>query len=157
MFFFLSLAFAKRYSELIAIEDAGEAHISGRGYEVRDLRVIESVGPSSGYLAVLVFCNYLSDAHVTRLYPHPQVLWLVAPVLLYWITRIWFIARRRKLDDDPIVFAIRDRRSYVCGILAAAGRSDRVNAMERLATIAGDDRQAQMFSAASPRSMHAQE
>jgi 4-hydroxybenzoate polyprenyltransferase/phosphoserine phosphatase len=119
MFFFLSLAFAKRYSELIAVEDAGEEEISGRGYQVRDLRVIESVGPSSGYLAVLVFCNYLSDSHVTKTYAHPQVLWLVAPVLLYWITRVWFIARRRALHEDPIVFAIRDRRSYVCGILAA--------------------------------------
>ena len=84
------------------------------------LRVIESIGPSSGYLAVLVFCNYLdSSKDVARLYHHPHVLWLVAPVLLYWITRIWFIARRRELHDDPIIFAIRDRRSYVCGILAA--------------------------------------
>jgi 4-hydroxybenzoate polyprenyltransferase len=119
MFFFLSLAFAKRYSELIQVEDAGEAHISGRGYEVRDLRVIESIGPSSGYLAVLVFCNYLDSKEMTGLYPHPQMLWLVAPILLYWITRIWFIARRRQLHDDPIIFAIRDRRSHVCGLLAA--------------------------------------
>lgn len=124
MFFFLSLAFAKRYSELIQVEDAGEEHVTGRGYQVRDLRVIESTGPASGYLAVLVFCNYIDvnqkgpDGH--PLYAHPHVLWLVAPVLLYWVTRIWFIARRRQLHDDPIVFAIRDRKSYVCGILAAA-------------------------------------
>lgn len=120
MFFFLSLAFAKRYSELTQVEDAGEARISGRGYEVRDLRVIESIGPSSGYLAVLVFCNYLNDAHVRELYAHPKILWGVAPVLLYWITRVWFIARRRHLHDDPIIFAIRDRRSHVCGILVTA-------------------------------------
>jgi 4-hydroxybenzoate polyprenyltransferase/phosphoserine phosphatase len=119
MFFFLSLAFAKRYSELIQVEDAGEEHVTGRGYQVRDLRVIESIGPSSGYLAVLVFCNYLDSPKVRELYPHPHVLWLVAPVLLYWITRIWFIARRRMLHDDPIIFAIRDRRSHVCGILVA--------------------------------------
>ena len=121
MFFFLSLAFAKRYSELIQVEDAGEQHVSGRGYQVRDLRVIESIGPASGYLAVLVFCNYLGTPTVTdkKLYGHPNLLWLVAPVLLYWITRIWFIARRRQLHDDPIIFAIRDRRSHICGILAA--------------------------------------
>jgi 4-hydroxybenzoate polyprenyltransferase len=119
MFFFLSLAFAKRYSELIQVEDAGEEHISGRAYQVRDLRVIESIGPSSGYLAVLVFCNYLDSKEMTGLYAHPQMLWLVAPILLYWITRIWFIARRRQLHDDPIIFAIRDRKSHVCGIMAA--------------------------------------
>ena len=118
MFFFLSLAFAKRYSELIQVEDAGEHQISGRGYQVRDLRVIESIGPSSGYLAVLVFCNYLNDPRVAKLYANGRVLWLVAPVLLYWITRIWFVARRRQLHDDPIIFAIRDSRSHVCGILA---------------------------------------
>lgn len=125
MFFFLSLAFAKRYSELIQVEDSGEEHIAGRGYQVRDLRIIESIGPSSGYLAVLVFCNYL-DSPIVRGYPghpalyaHPQVLWLAAPILLYWVTRIWFIARRRALHDDPIVFAIHDRRSYVCGIMVA--------------------------------------
>jgi 4-hydroxybenzoate polyprenyltransferase/phosphoglycolate phosphatase-like HAD superfamily hydrolase len=119
MFFFLSLAFAKRYAELIQVEDSGEAHIKGRGYEVRDLRVIESVGPTSGYLAVLVFCNYLDSAVVQSLYPDGRyrLLWLVAPVLLYWITRVWFIARRRQLHEDPIVFAIRDRRSYVCGAM----------------------------------------
>lgn len=126
MFFFLSLAFAKRYSELTLVEDSGEEHIRGRGYQVRDLRIIESVGPASGYLAVLVFCNYISDlqhspdAHLSKLYAHPRVLWMVAPVLLYWITRVWFIARRRQLHDDPILFAIRDKRSYVCGILAIA-------------------------------------
>ncbi|MDB5289923.1 MAG: Decaprenyl-phosphate phosphoribosyltransferase [Phycisphaerales bacterium] len=120
MFFFLSLAFAKRYSELIQVEDSGEEHIKGRGYEVRDLRVIESVGPTSGYLAVLVFCNYLDSPVVRDLYPGGRhlLLWLVAPVLLYWITRVWFIARRRQLHDDPIIFAIRDRRSHICGIVA---------------------------------------
>jgi len=119
MFFFLSLAFAKRYSELVQVEEAGQDEIHGRGYQVRDLRIIESIGPASGYLAVLVFCNYLNDPSVTRNYAHVHVLWLVAPVLLYWLTRVWFIARRRQLHDDPIIFAIRDSRSYVCGILAA--------------------------------------
>jgi hypothetical protein len=56
---------------------------------------------------------------VKTLYRHVHVLWLVAPVLLYWITRIWFIARRRQLHDDPIIFAIRDRRSHICGACVA--------------------------------------
>jgi len=122
MFFFLSLAFAKRYSELMQVEAAGEEHVRGRGYQVRDLRIIESVGPTSGYLAVAVFCNYVSDfqrhdSPVAGLYIHPRLLWMIAPVLLYWITRIWFIARRRDLHDDPIIFAVRDTRSHICGWL----------------------------------------
>ena len=74
MFFFLSLAFAKRYSELIVVEEAGEDEIHGRGYQVRDLRIIESVGPASGYLAVLVFCNYLNDPKSdARSYDHVRI------------------------------------------------------------------------------------
>lgn len=119
MFFFLSLAFAKRYSELLGVEDTGGEVIKGREYRITDLRIIESVGPASGYLSVMVFCNYLDSDMVRRLYPQPQILWLEAPLLLYWITRIWFIARRRKMDDDPIVFAIRDRVSRLTGIVAA--------------------------------------
>jgi 4-hydroxybenzoate polyprenyltransferase len=117
MFFFLSLAFVKRYSELLQVEEVGGEALSGRGYRVSDLRIIESVGPASGYLAVLVFCNYLSSDMVLRLYSRPQVLWCVAPVLLYWITRMWFIARRRMMHDDPIVFAVRDRVSLLAGAL----------------------------------------
>lgn len=119
MFFFLSLAFAKRYSELLGVEDAGDEKIKGREYRVSDLRIIESVGPCSGYLSVLVFCNYLDSNLVRQLYPRPWVLWLAAPLLLYWITRIWFMARRRKMLDDPIIFAIRDRVSLLAGLLAA--------------------------------------
>lgn len=119
MFFFLSLAFVKRYSELIQVEDAGGEKISGRGYRVSDLRIIESVGPASGYLSVLVFCNYLDSQLVRILYPRPHVLWLVAPLLLYWITRVWFVARRRLMHDDPIIYAIRDPVSQLTGVLAA--------------------------------------
>lgn len=117
MFFFLSLAFAKRYSELLGVEDMGGEKIGGREYRVEDLRIIESVGPASGYLSVLVFCNYLDSPLVRQLYPRPQVLWLVAPLLLYWITRIWFFARRRAMNDDPIAFAVRDRVSRITGLL----------------------------------------
>ncbi|HEV2688414.1 MAG TPA: UbiA family prenyltransferase, partial [Bryobacteraceae bacterium] len=108
MFFFLSLAFAKRYAELLQVQEAGAEVASGRMYLVSDLRIIEGVGPASGYLAVLVFCNYLDSPKATLLYHHPHLLWLIAPILLYWITRIWFLARRGALDQDPILFALRD-------------------------------------------------
>lgn len=120
MFFFLSLAFVKRYSELVKTEHAGGDELSGRGYRVSDLRIIEAVGPASGYLSVLVFCNYLDSPAVRSLYVRPQVLWLVAPLLLHWVTRIWFVARRRSLDDDPVIYAVRDRVSQLTGVLAAA-------------------------------------
>ncbi len=118
MFFFLSLAFVKRYSELLDVEDRGGEGASGRHYKVSDLRIIESVGPASGYLSVLVFINYLDSPVVRSLYQQPKILWLEAPLLLYWVTRIWFIARRRAMHDDPIVFAIRDHVSRIAGVVA---------------------------------------
>jgi 4-hydroxybenzoate polyprenyltransferase len=115
MFFFISLAFVKRYSELMMLQLTSERETRGRGYMTDDLDIIQSVGPTSGYLAVLVFCQYISSDLAATLYKRPYFLWLVCPVLLYWITRIWFLARRRVLTDDPIVFALTDRMSWIAG------------------------------------------
>jgi 4-hydroxybenzoate polyprenyltransferase len=121
MFLFLSLAFAKRYSELTLVEAGEQKEMRGRGYVLEDLRIMESVGPTSGYLAVLVMGLYMSSDVVKQLYQgrRPEVLWLACPVLLYWITRLWFLARRRQLVDDPLIFALRDKVSWACAVLMA--------------------------------------
>jgi hypothetical protein len=84
------------------------------------MAILESVGPASGYLAVLVLAIYISTDLARQLYHHPQWLWLLCPVVLYWITRIWFLARRRALTEDPILFALTDRISWIAGAVAAA-------------------------------------
>jgi 4-hydroxybenzoate polyprenyltransferase/phosphoserine phosphatase len=120
LFFFTGLAFAKRYSDLARQLADGRARMLGRNYEAADLPTILSVGSGCGLVAVMVFCLYINSPEVHLLYPQPQALWLVGPVLLYWYTRIWFLAARSELHDDPIVFAIRDRNSYFAGLIAAA-------------------------------------
>ncbi len=118
MFLFLSLAFAKRYTELSA--SAGSLDmIPGRGYLTSDIELIRSLGPTSGYLCVLVLCLYLNSPDVRVHYQRPEILWLACPLLLYWISRVWVLANRRLLDDDPVVFALRDRVSRIVGVLAA--------------------------------------
>lgn len=112
MFLFLSLAFAKRYSELLRQDDDGEA-LKGRAYYPSDLGIIESVGPASGYMAVLVLTLYINGGLRHDLYRHPQFLWMICPVFLYWITRVWFLARRKVLLEDPLLFALRDSRSWI--------------------------------------------
>jgi 4-hydroxybenzoate polyprenyltransferase len=120
-FFFLSLAFAKRYAELIEAGHDDAEFVKARNYRQEDMANIESVGPASGYLAVLVLAIYISTSPLAeQLYHHPTWLWLVCPVLLYWLTRIWFIARRGGLTEDPIFFALTDRISWVAGAVAAA-------------------------------------
>ncbi|SAK74581.1 Decaprenyl-phosphate phosphoribosyltransferase [Caballeronia pedi] len=119
MFFFLSLALVKRYTELHATLSAGREKTRGRGYLASDLSVVSSLGTSSGYISVLVLALYIQDQHTAALYRHPQYIWIACPVMLYWISRTWVIAHRGKMNDDPIVFAARDRMSLLVVALCA--------------------------------------
>jgi 4-hydroxybenzoate polyprenyltransferase len=111
MFFFLSLALGKRYIELRRTGGAAESVLPGRGYCADDAQLLEQIGPTSGYLAVLVFCLYIDSGAVEHFYRHAELLWLVCPLLLYWITRFWLLARRRQINYDPVAFALKDRTS----------------------------------------------
>ena len=68
--------------------------------------------------AVLVLGLYINSPAVAKLYKTPQMLWMLTPLMIYWITRIWFLANRRQVNHDPIVFALMDWRSYVVGAMA---------------------------------------
>lgn len=119
MFFFLSLAFAKRYTELSGMPVGTTGRIQGRGYWARDLDLVRTVGPATGLIAVLVLALYINlSPEVRRLYSATPLLYFVCPLVLYWITRVWFLAHRGQLDDDPVVFAVRDRVSLVTGAAA---------------------------------------
>lgn len=120
MFIFLSLALAKRYAELHAMQARGVEKTRGRGYLASDLPLISSLGTSSGYLAVLVLALYIQDARTAELYRSPQTIWLACPLLLYWISRMWMVAHRGQMHHDPIVFAARDRVSLVIAVLFGA-------------------------------------
>lgn len=117
MFMFLSLAFIKRFSELrLARNNCHEGNLRGRGYVHHDLELVSSMGSSAGYLAVLVLALYIQDPHTVELYKFPQAIWIGCPILLYWISRAWLIAHRGLMHDDPIVFAIKDRVSWIVGV-----------------------------------------
>jgi 4-hydroxybenzoate polyprenyltransferase len=118
IFMFTSLAFAKRHVEMARVAKEGGTAAKGRGYQVGDLSMIESVGPTSGYLAVLVFALYIHNG-LPGFYTNRALLWLTCPLILFWVTRLWFLAKRGELDDDPVVFAVTDRVSL--GIGAAVG------------------------------------
>lgn len=120
MFIFLSLAMIKRYTELLALQRERKVKISGRGYDVDDIPLIQSLGGSSGYLAVLVLALYVDSTASVSLYRHPHYLWMLCPILLYWISRIWAIAHRGIMHDDPVIFAVTDKVSRVVLLIAAA-------------------------------------
>jgi 4-hydroxybenzoate polyprenyltransferase len=120
IFFFLSLAFVKRFAELESLRERGGVSIGGRGYHVADIEQLRSFGSASGYASVVVLTLYISNLDAAQLYQHTRRLWLLVPVLLLWISRLWLLASRGQLNEDPVVYAITDRRSLLLGLVVVA-------------------------------------
>lgn len=119
VFLFLGLALTKRYTEMLAVKTAGQSEAHGRGYEVQDIPLILTMGVSSCYLAVLVLALYINSPDVGLLYESPKILWLLCPMLLLWICRVWIMTSRGAMNDDPVIFAVKDRISQAIGVAVA--------------------------------------
>jgi 4-hydroxybenzoate polyprenyltransferase/phosphoserine phosphatase len=117
VFFFLSLALVKRFAELESLRERGGVSPGGRGYHIDDIEQLRSFGSASGYVSVAVLTLYISNLDAAQLYRHTNRLWLLVPVLLLWIMRLWLQASRGQLNEDPVVYAITDRRSLLLGVL----------------------------------------
>lgn len=119
MFLFFSLALVKRYAELVALDAEGPARPApGRGYAGHDLEVILALGSASAIVSALVLALYINGEAAKNLYARPEFLWILCAILLYWISRVWLLAARGQMHDDPVVFALTDKASYLA---AAAG------------------------------------
>jgi 4-hydroxybenzoate polyprenyltransferase len=119
IFIFMSLGIAKRYAEIIDAKQIGNVAISDRGYTARDLPFLLSIGVAAGFCTVVVMAFYINSADSMVLYHHRKPLWLVCPLLLFWISRIWLLTTRGKMPDDPVVFALRDQSSwFALGVIA---------------------------------------
>ena len=92
---------------------AGNNHTPGRGYEVSDASLLQTLGVSAGYLSVLVIALYMRSEDVITLYAQPTAIWFAIPLFLFWISWVWLKAARGEMHDDPIVFAIKDKASLV--------------------------------------------
>lgn len=119
MFLFLSLAMVKRYSEMDSMVKLGLGQAEGRGYLTADMPVLQSIGVSAGFLSVLVMALYINSPEVGRIYDQPQALWIICPLLLFWIGRVWLQTHRGLMHDDPVVFAARDKWSLAIGLVCA--------------------------------------
>ena len=113
MFSFLSLAILKRYTELKVMIDENKKTAKGRGYIIEDIDIMMNIGISSGYIGALVLALYINSKVVEEFYKNPQILWMVAMCMLFWISRIWLLAHRGAMTDDPIIFAAKDKISYI--------------------------------------------
>ena len=113
MFIFTAMALIKRYVELAARLDAALPDPTNRNYRTSDLNVLGALAAASGFNAVTVFALYVYSETVHRLYRHPDVLWLICPILLYWVGRALIMADRRLMGEDPVEFALKDWNSLL--------------------------------------------
>ncbi len=115
MFTFLSLALVKRSSELVDMASMDRASVKGRDYQLVDAPSVTSMGVAAGYMAVLVLALYVDNPHAAMPYTHQRLLWLLCPLMLYWISRLWMKTGRGEMHDDPLIFSLRDPASWaVC-------------------------------------------
>ena len=117
-FLLLSLAFAKRCIEL-SNAPSGDESVYGRGYQVTDLAQVNAFGVCSGFLATMVFMLYLQSERVRELYNAPDLLWLLSPLFLYWISRVWILSSRGRIHEDPVMFVLKDRPTWWVAVLSA--------------------------------------
>jgi 4-hydroxybenzoate polyprenyltransferase/phosphoserine phosphatase len=116
MFLFLSLGFAKRSAELFNSSEVGKEINRRRAYKHSDLPQVNIFGIAAGFAASLVLTLYMNSENMRALYPNPNVLWLLFPLTLYWVSRIWIITSRGEMDEDPVLFAAKDRTTVLVAI-----------------------------------------
>ncbi|MEZ7813903.1 MAG: 4-hydroxybenzoate polyprenyltransferase/phosphoserine phosphatase [Paracoccaceae bacterium] len=120
LFSFMSLAFVKRYAELLENKSIGKGNLKGRGYHVTDGPIIMILGIASGYAAAVIMGLYINSAVVRQMYNSPEIIALTIPVLCFWNSWIWLKASRGEMHEDPVMFAIKDRLSLFCGAIFGA-------------------------------------
>jgi 4-hydroxybenzoate polyprenyltransferase len=120
VFLFFSLAIAKRFAELQNLRSGGLTPRNARGYLVADIEQLRSFGTASAFAAMVVFAIYINSSDVVVLYRRPQLLWLVMPLMILWLCRVWLLASRGELNEDSLVFALTDRMSLLIGTAIAA-------------------------------------
>ena len=113
IFFFLSLALAKRVAELKNLSKENRTETVGRGYVVGDIDVIMPAGVSAGNISVLIVALYINSEKVIQMYQAPQFLWVICPLLIYWLGRIWIVTARGFMTEDPLIYAMKDKISLL--------------------------------------------
>lgn len=122
MFVFASLSMAKRHTEVLRMIEKGQRRIQGRGYIADDAPLTLGIGLAATLGSVLILIIYLiDDAFPQRLYPSPGFLWIWPLVIFLFLARIWLLAQRGLMRDDPVAFAVKDRICLALGGLLGLG------------------------------------
>ena len=113
MFIFLSLALVKRCTELMAMQRLSRETMKGRGYQVSDYAMLSAMGVAAGYISILVLALFISSPESIGKYTYPALLWLLCPLMAYWVSRLWLKTSRGEMHDDPLIFSLKDQASWI--------------------------------------------
>ena len=119
IFLFSSLGMVKRYAELHNLQKANKLSARGRGYRVEDMAPVRIIGISLGYMSVFIMGLYINSPLITQFYSNPKVIWFLFPLLTYWLGRLWILANRGEVNEDPLIFAVKDRTSLLVAAISA--------------------------------------
>ena len=119
IFLFASLGMVKRYGELLNLQKRNKLAVKGRGYHVDDMAPVRIIGISMGYMSVFILGQYINSPVVTEYYSNPKFIWLLFPLLMFWLGRLWILANRGEVNEDPLVFTVKDRTSQLIFATAA--------------------------------------
>lgn len=120
IFLFASLGMVKRYAELHNLKKRDQLSARGRGYQVEDMAPVRIIGISMGYMSVFILGQYINSPLVTQYYSSPKLIWLLFPLLMFWLGRLWILANRGEVNEDPLVFTVKDRTSQLVFLTSAA-------------------------------------
>ena len=109
----------KRFAELHNLQRLNKLAAKGRGYRVEDMAPVRIIGISLGYMSVFVMGLYINSPVVTQYYDHPKLIWLLFPLLTFWLGRLWILANRGEVNEDPLIFTVKDRTSIMVVAIAA--------------------------------------
>lgn len=113
MFIFLSLALVKRCTELMAMQRLSRETMKGRDYHVSDYPILSAMGIAAGYISILVLALFISSPESVGKYSYPVLLWLLCPLMAYWVSRLWLKTSRGEMHDDPLIFSLKDQASWI--------------------------------------------
>lgn len=117
VFFFTSLAAVKRLIELVNIIRFKKKKIHGREYTIKHKKMIYWIAILTGWISILVLIFHINSPVVIKQYSFPDILWIICFVMLFWISRIIYVSNKGQIKDDPIVYAISDKISYLCLVI----------------------------------------
>ena len=117
---FLGLAFLKRYVELSNQRKLGNTRFIGRGYHIKDLRLISCLGVISNLISVVIFGFYITAGETAQLYENFELLWIINLIIAGLLFRTWRLAYSGRIQEDPVLFVLSDRFSQIASVMCGA-------------------------------------